>query len=127
MDAKNTKSPLLAMWLVGAVLGLFVALALTRHAPGISFPSDRIPSDAKSDFGLMAEAWNAIQSHYVERSAGPDQNGTGRKGRNGSAHSDGGARERRNGQRRGDCFWRPAGRGAGTPGGGDHFRNRKGP
>ena len=69
MDAKNSNRPLLVIWFLGAVLGLFVALALTRHAPGTSFPSNRIPSDAKSDFSLMAEAWNAIQTHYVDRSA----------------------------------------------------------
>jgi carboxyl-terminal processing protease len=31
--------------------------------------SGKIPADAKSDFGLMAEAWNTIQEHYVDRTA----------------------------------------------------------
>jgi carboxyl-terminal processing protease len=32
-------------------------------------PSDQIPLNAESDFGLMAEAWNTIQAHYVDRKA----------------------------------------------------------
>ena len=32
-------------------------------------PSGKIPADAKSDFELMAEAWNTIQAHYVDRAA----------------------------------------------------------
>jgi carboxyl-terminal processing protease len=32
-------------------------------------PSGKIPADAKSNFSLMAEAWNAIQAHYVDRPA----------------------------------------------------------
>jgi carboxyl-terminal processing protease len=31
--------------------------------------SGRIPADAKSDFELMAEAWNIVQAHYVDRPA----------------------------------------------------------
>jgi len=50
-------------------MSLFVALILTRQASSTSFPSNKIPSDARSDFGLMAEAWNTIQMHYVHRSA----------------------------------------------------------
>jgi carboxyl-terminal processing protease len=69
MDTKSVKKPLLALWLVGAVVGLFVALSLTCEVPSTSLSSNRIPSDAKSDFALMAEAWNAIQMHYVDRSA----------------------------------------------------------
>jgi carboxyl-terminal processing protease len=32
-------------------------------------PSIEIPVDATSDFGVMAEAWNTIQAHYVDRPA----------------------------------------------------------
>lgn len=68
MDNKNVKKPLRTLLLAGAVVGLFIALALSRQVPSTSFPSNRIPSNARSDFGLMAEAWNVIQMHYVERS-----------------------------------------------------------
>ena len=69
MDTTKVKKPLLILWLAGAVAGLFVAFALTRQVPGSSLPPSRIPSDAESEFALMAEAWNAIQAHYVDRSA----------------------------------------------------------
>jgi carboxyl-terminal processing protease len=69
MDAGNVKKPWLTLTLAGTVLALFVALTLTRQAPSTSFPSNKIPSDAASEFGLMAEAWNAIHVHYVDRSS----------------------------------------------------------
>ncbi len=48
---------------------LVFAVFLGRQVFSGFTPSDRIPADAKSDFGLMAEAWNAIQAHYVDRSS----------------------------------------------------------
>ena len=69
MDTTKVKKPLLILWLAGAVAGLFVAFALTRQVPGSALPPSRIPSDAESEFALMAEAWNAIQAYYVDRSA----------------------------------------------------------
>jgi carboxyl-terminal processing protease len=69
MDNRKIKKPWLTLWLAGMVLALFVAFTLTRQAPSTSFPSNKIPSDATSDFGLMAEAWNAIHAHYVDKSA----------------------------------------------------------
>ncbi|MFL7812109.1 MAG: S41 family peptidase, partial [Anaerolineales bacterium] len=35
----------------------------------VSPPSDRIPFDAKANFALMAQAWNAIHDHYVDRAS----------------------------------------------------------
>ena len=55
-------------FLVIAVV-LFSAAVLGKWAFSISYPSDRIPAAAKSDFGLMAEAWNAIHEHYTDRAA----------------------------------------------------------
>ena len=69
MDNRKVKKPWLTLWLAGAVLVLFVALILNRQAPSTSFPSNKIPNDATSDFGLMAEAWNAIHTHYVDKPA----------------------------------------------------------
>ena len=48
---------------------IFSAFFLGQQVFSRSAPSDRIPADAKQQFGLMAEAWNTIQAHYVDRSA----------------------------------------------------------
>ena len=69
MDKRKVKRPLFAILLADVVLGLFVVLVVSRQAPSTSFPSNKIPSDAASEFGLMAEAWNAIHDHYVDKSA----------------------------------------------------------
>jgi len=55
--------------ILGIAAGLYFAFVLGRQVSGISLPSAQIPSSAKSDFGLMAEAWNSIQAHYVDRAA----------------------------------------------------------
>lgn len=56
--------------LVGALAAaLFAGLFWGLQVFGISAPSDQIPADAKSDFALMAEAWNAIHQHYVDQAA----------------------------------------------------------
>ncbi len=55
--------------IVGIAAGLVIAFFLGRQVSGISLPSDKIPSSANSDFGLMAEAWNSIRTHYVDRAA----------------------------------------------------------
>jgi carboxyl-terminal processing protease len=54
---------------LGIVAVLFSAVIWGRQAFSISSPSDRIPADSKSDFALMAEAWNVIHEHYVDRAA----------------------------------------------------------
>jgi carboxyl-terminal processing protease len=59
-----------------SVITLFLMAALALGAAFFLWqmaadprPSDKIPVEAASDFGLMAEAWNAIQAHYVDRPA----------------------------------------------------------
>ncbi len=53
-------------WLgVGLVAGMVVACGVLA----ISAPPDTVPADAASGFRLMAEAWNTIQRHYVDRTA----------------------------------------------------------
>lgn len=52
-----------------AAMAFFAVFFLLQMRTSPSTPSEKIPADAKSDFGLMAEAWNAIQAHYVDRPA----------------------------------------------------------
>jgi len=48
---------------------LIGAFFLSLQVQSISLPSEKIPPDAKADFALMAEAWNSIHDHYVDRAA----------------------------------------------------------
>jgi carboxyl-terminal processing protease len=48
---------------------LISLLFLSLQVQCVSAPSDKIPSDAKIDFALMAEAWNAIHENYVARAS----------------------------------------------------------
>ncbi len=57
----------ITLFLMAALAGC-TAFFLWQMAADSS-PSDQIPLDAASDFGLMAEAWNTIQAHYVDRPA----------------------------------------------------------
>jgi carboxyl-terminal processing protease len=50
------------------VLAVFAAFFLWQMFTACT-ASSKIPADAESDFGLMAEAWNIIQAHYVDRTA----------------------------------------------------------
>ena len=56
-------------WMLVAGLGLFVFLSLSLPGQREFKPSSRVPGNAKSDFRLMAEAWNTIEKFYVDRSA----------------------------------------------------------
>ena len=47
---------------------LFISLSPCCQALSVSSPSDEIPPEAENDFALIAEAWNAIHAHYVDRS-----------------------------------------------------------
>ena len=55
--------------LSGIFLILLIIASLGLHCSEIFMPSDKIPAAAKDDFGLMAEAWNTINAHYVDRPA----------------------------------------------------------
>jgi carboxyl-terminal processing protease len=50
-------------------MGLAGGVVLDQQAFAESVPADNIPSDATSDFRLMAEAWNTVHQSYVDRSA----------------------------------------------------------
>jgi len=69
MNTRQRKKRLIFLLVPGIAVGLFVASFLSCQVLGISVPSDEIPPEAKSNFGLMAEAWNAIHSHYVDQAA----------------------------------------------------------
>lgn len=53
---------------LASALAVCAAFLLWQMAAD-SRPSGNIPAEATSDFGLMAEAWNTIQAHYVDRPA----------------------------------------------------------
>jgi carboxyl-terminal processing protease len=67
MDSKKRKSFLPLV--LGITGGLIVAFFLGQQVQCTYFPSDEIPPKAKADFGLIAEAWNTIQTSYVDRAA----------------------------------------------------------
>ena len=57
---------ILGLITAAALIGtLFMSFQVLRVSP----PSDRIPFDAKANFALMAQAWNAIHDHYVDRAS----------------------------------------------------------
>jgi carboxyl-terminal processing protease len=51
------------------ILGLAAGVILGCQMLGAFTPSDKIPPEAAPNFRLMAEAWNTIQSVYVDRKA----------------------------------------------------------
>jgi carboxyl-terminal processing protease len=53
--------------LVTLVLGLAGGIVLDRYLMITAAPPSEIPTDAVSEFQLMAEAWNIIQQVYVDR------------------------------------------------------------
>lgn len=55
------------MFIILAV-AVFAAFFLWQMIAGFII-SNTVPADAESDFGLMAEAWNVIHAHYVDRAA----------------------------------------------------------
>ncbi|MGD8740808.1 MAG: S41 family peptidase [Desulfobacterales bacterium] len=57
---------ILGLLTAAALIGtLFMSFQVLRVSP----PSGRISFDAKANFALMAEAWNAIHDHYVDRAS----------------------------------------------------------
>ncbi|MGA8241661.1 MAG: S41 family peptidase [Desulfobacterales bacterium] len=67
----QTKKKYRLAFILGFVtaVALVGALLVSIQVRSASLPSDRIPFDAKVDFALMAQAWNAIQAHYVDRAS----------------------------------------------------------
>lgn len=64
---KKRKYWLFILVTTGIVTGIIIASFLSCQLLGISLPSNKIPANAKSDFGLIAEAWNSIHAHYVDQ------------------------------------------------------------
>jgi carboxyl-terminal processing protease len=50
-------------------VGVVAGVILDRRVLTMFVPLKNIPSNAKSDFSLIAEAWNTIQEYYVDRAA----------------------------------------------------------
>ncbi len=64
---KNSKG--LAAWLLPLIVGLILGAIFHRYLLPDPYPSSTIPPEATTDFKLMAEAWNAIEQNYVDRSS----------------------------------------------------------
>ena len=58
-----------AYWLLFLIAGVFIGAFLHNYILPDPYPSTTIPREATADFKLLAEAWNAIGQHYVDRSA----------------------------------------------------------
>ncbi|HEB81130.1 MAG TPA: S41 family peptidase [Chromatiales bacterium] len=54
------------LWLLS---GVVIGVVVDRQILAGVVPSDRIPVAVAPDFRLMAEAWNLIDGHYVDRAA----------------------------------------------------------
>ncbi len=54
--------------LANLVLGIVTGIALDRRVLARFLPLPTMPEESYAEFGLMAEAWNAIQKNYVRRS-----------------------------------------------------------
>ncbi len=54
------------LWLLS---GIVIGVVVDRQILAGVVPPDRIPVAAAPDFRLMAEAWNLIDEHYVDRAA----------------------------------------------------------
>jgi carboxyl-terminal processing protease len=54
------------LWLLS---GIVIGVVVDRQILAGVVPPDRIPVAAAPDFRLMAEAWNLIDGHYVDRAA----------------------------------------------------------
>jgi carboxyl-terminal processing protease len=57
---------ILALSTAAAIIGAFF---MSLQVQSVSLPSNKIPVHAEDDFALMAQAWNAIHDHYVDRAS----------------------------------------------------------
>lgn len=69
MNPDKKKYRLIYILAFGTAAALAGAFFLSLTVQCASAPSNRIPRNDKADFALMAEAWNAIQDHYVDRAS----------------------------------------------------------
>jgi carboxyl-terminal processing protease len=54
-------------WLLPLVAGILIGAFLHQYVLPDPYPSTAVPEEAVSNFKLIAEAWNAIEQHYVDR------------------------------------------------------------
>jgi carboxyl-terminal processing protease len=69
MNPSKKKFRLVFILALSTAAALIGACFLSLDVLSVSLPSHKIPQDAKADFALMAEAWNAIHDHYVNRAS----------------------------------------------------------
>jgi carboxyl-terminal processing protease len=69
MNSGKKKYRLIFLLALGTAAALTGAFFMSLQVQGLSSPSEKIPRDAKGDFALMAEAWNSIHDHYVDRAS----------------------------------------------------------
>jgi carboxyl-terminal processing protease len=69
MSDRNRKAKSRILWVLTLGIGALLAFSLAHQCLGTFTPPKAIPPEAKSDFALMAEAWNTIQKYYVDRAA----------------------------------------------------------
>jgi carboxyl-terminal processing protease len=69
MDKKNgfANAKGFAYWLLPLITGIFLGALLHNYIFADPYPSTIIPKESVPSFKLIAEAWNAINSHYVDR------------------------------------------------------------
>ena len=58
-----------AHWLIPLLVGMLIGALLHNYVLPDPYPSADISPEAAPSFKLMAEAWNAIEQQYVDRSA----------------------------------------------------------
>ena len=69
MNPRKKKSWLVFILALSTAAALIGACFLSLDVLSVSLPSHKVPQEAKADFALMAEAWNAIHDHYVDRAS----------------------------------------------------------
>ena len=69
MNPGKKKYRLVFILALGTAAALIGAFFVSLQVQCVSVPSNKIPQDVKADFALMAEAWNAIHDHYVDRAS----------------------------------------------------------
>jgi carboxyl-terminal processing protease len=68
-DRRPSRDRGAAVWLLPLIAGLLLGALLHNYILPDPYPSSAVPRDAAQDFKLMAEAWNAVERHYVDRPA----------------------------------------------------------
>jgi carboxyl-terminal processing protease len=69
MKTIKKKRRLVFILALSAAAALTGACFMSLQVQSASRPSRKIPLDVKADFALMAQAWNVIHDHYVDRAS----------------------------------------------------------